>query len=164
MAERTPSAMLDETDRKILAFLQEEGRAAYAEIGAAVGLSVSAVNERLKKLQAAGAIRGWSARVDPRAVGRPLVAFLQVLLRGAAAERRFLETVTARPEVLECHHVTGEWSYLLKLRLSEVAELEDFLAAVIKPLDGVERTHSLLALSSPKDSAVVPCDPPEARR
>ena len=97
-------------------------------------------------------------------MGRPLVAFLQVLLRGTEAERRFVATVTKRPEVLECHHVTGEWSYLLKLRLSEVVELEDFLTAVIKPLEGVERTHSLLALSSPKDSAELPCWPPETER
>ena len=65
---------MDDIDRKILDHVQLQGRASYAEIGAAVGLSVSAINDRLKKLQELGVIRGWGARVDPRAVGRGVLA------------------------------------------------------------------------------------------
>ena len=67
---------MDDMDRKIIAFAQENGRAGLAEIGGAAGLSVSAANERLRKLQASGAIRGWRAEVDPAAAGLDLLAFV----------------------------------------------------------------------------------------
>ncbi len=127
---------MDEIDRKIIAFVQENGRASLAEIGGAAGLSVSAANERLRKLQASGAIRGWRAEVDPAAAGLDLLAFVFVLL--------------------ECHHVTGEWSYLLKVRVRNTAALEAAMAAGIKPLPGVARTLTLIALSSPKETACLP--------
>ena len=70
---------MDAIDRKILAYVQKGGRDSYAEIGTAVGLSISAVNERLKKLHSSGAILHWSAAVDPCSVGRPVLAFAQVM-------------------------------------------------------------------------------------
>jgi Lrp/AsnC family leucine-responsive transcriptional regulator len=153
---------VDELDRKILAYVQARGRDSYGDIGAAVGLSVSAVNERLKKLQARGAILGWGARVDPRAVGRGVLAFVFVSIDRPEHERAFVEAVTAAPEVQECHHVTGDWSYLLKVRLGDVGELETLLVGTIKARRGVVRTHTLIALSSPKETARVPCGGPEA--
>jgi Lrp/AsnC family transcriptional regulator, leucine-responsive regulatory protein len=148
---------MDDIDRKILDHVQLQGRASYAEIGAAVGLSVSAINDRLKKLQELGVIRGWGARVDPRAVGRGVLALMFVSLDRPEAERRFLEAATALPDVLECHHVTGDWNYLLKLRLSDIADLETVLADTIKAQPGVVRTHTMIVLSSPKETAIIPC-------
>jgi Lrp/AsnC family transcriptional regulator, leucine-responsive regulatory protein len=104
-------------------------------------------------------IRGWGARVDPRAVGRGVLAFTYVAVQRQEAEAGFVAAVAALPEVQECHHVTGEWSYLLKLRLTSIDQLERVLAGAIKvwPV----RTHTVIALSSPKESAFVPCDPPD---
>jgi Lrp/AsnC family transcriptional regulator, leucine-responsive regulatory protein len=148
---------MDDIDRKILSHIQHHGRDSYADIGEAAGLSVSAVNERLKKLQAQGAIRGWAARVDPEAVGRGVLAFIFVALARPEHDAGFRAAMTARDEIQECHHVTGDWSYLLKVRLAGVGELETLLATVIKAQAGVMRTHTMIALSSPKESAVVPC-------
>ena len=150
---------MDFVDRKILSYVQERGRDSLAEVAAAAGLSVSAANERLKKLQARGVIRGWGARVDPRAVGRGVLAFTYVAVQRQEAEAGFVAAVAALPEVQECHHLTGEWSYLLKLRLTSIDQLERVLAGAIKAWP--VRTHTVIALSSAKESAFVPCDPPD---
>jgi Lrp/AsnC family leucine-responsive transcriptional regulator len=149
---------MDTIDRKILDYVQQKGRDTYAEIGAAVGLSVSAINERLKKLERAGTIKGWGARVDPKHVGQGVLAFMLLLIDRPENEKKLVEAICALPEVLECHHITGEWSYLLKLRLSDVSEIETVLADTIKQNPGAIRTHTLLALSSRKETAALPCN------
>jgi Lrp/AsnC family transcriptional regulator, leucine-responsive regulatory protein len=146
---------MDAIDRKILDFVQLHGRSGYAEIGVAAGLSVSSVAERLRKLEAAGIIRGWSALVSPEAVDRAVLAFMFVAVGGAENERRFLDTVRSRPEVLECHHVTGDWSYILKLRVGSITDLEQLLGEAFKVLPGIGRTHTMIALSSPKETGVI---------
>jgi len=149
---------MDAIDRKILEYVQEKGRDTYAEIGAAVGLSVSAINERLKKLERAGTIKGWGARVDAKAVGQGVLAFMLLLIDRPENEKGLVDAICALPQVLECHHITGEWSYLVKLRLSDVSEIETVLADTIKQNPGAIRTHTLLALSSRKETAALPCD------
>ena len=146
---------MDAIDRKILDYVQQKGRDTYAEIGAAVGLSVSAINERLKKLERNGLIKGWGAVVDPKAVGRGVLAYMFLLIDRPDNEKKLVEAICALPQVLECHHVTGDWSYLIKLRLADVAELETVLADTIKQNPGAIRTHTVLALSSRKDTAAI---------
>ncbi|MBL8806969.1 MAG: Lrp/AsnC family transcriptional regulator [Rhodospirillales bacterium] len=150
---------MDHVDRKILHHLQRKGRDSYAEIGRVAGLSVSAVNERLKKLEASGALAAWSVVVDPEAVGRPTLAFVSVALGGPSHDKAFVRAVSALPDVLECHHVTGSWSYLLKLRVATNAALERVIVERIKSVPGVVRTETLIALSSPKDTHCVACLP-----
>ncbi|MGQ9367301.1 Lrp/AsnC family transcriptional regulator [Azospirillum sp. ST 5-10] len=149
---------MDDIDRMIIAHIQAEGRASYAEIGAVAGLSVSAVNERLKKLQAAGIVTGWGARVAPRPLGLDVLAFVQVLLDRPERDAPFREAMLAAPAVQECHHVTGEWSYLLKVRVRDTAALERFLGDTLKVLPGVVRSHTVIALSSPKETSVLPVE------
>lgn len=150
---------MDAIDRKILAHLQKKGRDSYAEIGAAVGLSVSAVNERLKKLEASGALAAWTIAVDPEQVGRPTLAFVSVALGGPSADKAFVRAVAALPDVLECHHVTGQWSYVLKLRVATNAALERVIVDRIKSIPGVARTETVIVLSSAKDTHCVACLP-----
>lgn len=147
---------MDEIDRKLIAVAQTDGRASYAEMGAAVGLSVSAVNERLKKLQTGGVITGWSARVAPAKVGLDVLAFVHVLLDRPEHDAPFRAAMLALPAVQECHHVTGDWSYLLKVRVADTAALERFLGEHLKRVPGVVRSHTAIALSSVKESAAVP--------
>jgi Lrp/AsnC family transcriptional regulator, leucine-responsive regulatory protein len=149
---------MDDIDRKLITIIQNEGRASYGELGAAVGLSVSAVNERLKKLTGTGVVTGWGARVEPRALGLDVLAFIQVLIDRPEHEEAFRAAMRAFPEVQECHHVTGEWSYLLKLRVAGTAALERFLSDRLKHLSGVIRTHSVIALSSIKDTPILPTE------
>jgi len=147
---------MDATDRKILDHVQRRGRDTYAEIGETAGLSVSAVNERLRKLEARGIIRAWRAEVDPAALGRPVLAFVMVAIAGTKEDAAFRKAIRRLPEVLECHAVTGAWSYLLKLRLAALDEVEAFIAGQLRPMAGVARAESWLATSSVKETPVVP--------
>jgi Lrp/AsnC family leucine-responsive transcriptional regulator len=152
--------VLDEIDRALLAALQRDGQISYAELGARVGLSSSAVNDRLKRLKAKGFLRRISAEVDPNAIGLGLLAFLLVELGDFREETAFQAAMKKRPEVLECHHMAGEYSYLLKLRLSGTTHLEHFLIEHLKSLSGIQRTHSLIALSTVKETHRLDTSPP----
>jgi Lrp/AsnC family leucine-responsive transcriptional regulator len=153
---------MDATDRIIVDRLQEDSTLTYAEIGAAAGLSPSAVNDRLKRLRAEGVIRRMTAEIDPAALGLPLLAFVLVSVNEPPGEERFRAAMKAAPEVLECHHLTGEFSYLVKLRLRDTAQLERFLIDRLKPLAGLVRTHTLIALSSVKETHILPASLPGA--
>jgi Lrp/AsnC family leucine-responsive transcriptional regulator len=146
---------MDSIDREILRLIQQDGRLSYGDLGTEVGLSVSAVNERLKKLQAAGVLRGWVALVEPKAVGLDICAFIQVLVDRPANCGPFLAKMAEQPEILECHHVTGDFSYLLKVRARDTSQLESIMSDVIKGVRGVVRTQTLIVLSSPKETTAV---------
>ena len=150
---------MDDIDRKILAHLQLNGRDSYADIGKSVGLSVSAVNDRLKKLIATGAIKRFAALIEPAAVGRNLLAFVSVLLERPEHDKPFLAAIADLPDVQECHHVTGDWSYLLKIRVANTAALERVISDKIKTLPGVARSQTVIALSSAKDDPALACLP-----
>jgi Lrp/AsnC family leucine-responsive transcriptional regulator len=150
---------MDDIDRKILAHLQLNGRDSYSDIGKSVGLSVSAVNDRLKKLIATGAIRRFAGLVDPAAVGRNLLAFVSVLLERPEHDEPFIAAIAELPDVQECHHVTGDWSYLLKIRVADTAALERVISGKIKTLPGVARSQTVIALSSAKDDPALACLP-----
>jgi Lrp/AsnC family leucine-responsive transcriptional regulator len=147
---------MDTIDRIIIDRLQADSTLTYAEIGAAAGLSPSAVNDRLKRLRADGVIRRMTADIDPAAIGLTLLTFVLVAVNEPPGEARFRDAMKTAPEVLECHHLTGDFSYLLKLRLRDTAHLEHFLMDRLKPLAGVVRTHTLIALSSVKETHIVP--------
>lgn len=147
---------MDEIDRKIIGITQADGRVTNAALAEATGLSVSAANERLRRLQERGVISGWSARVDPEAVGLGLLAFLFVLVDRTEHNRPFVAAASALPEVLELHHVTGEWSYLLKVRAASPRALEGLITERIKAIPGVARSMTVIALSSAKETSALP--------
>ena len=147
---------MDAIDRKILLELQRDADLPYAELGARVGLSASAINERLKRLKGGGQIRRLSAEIDPAAFGLNLLAFLLVRLDQSADEGAFRAAMARAPQVLECHHITGKYAYLLKLRLREAADLERFLSGEVKIIPGVAATETIIALSSVKDGHQLP--------
>jgi Lrp/AsnC family leucine-responsive transcriptional regulator len=145
---------MDAIDRRLLTYLQENGRMSYNALGERVGLSISAVNERLKKLHAAGIIQGNRTIVNPHAVGLDVCAFMQVLTDRPENEAVFVDRIREIPEVQECHHITGEFSYLLKIRARNTDHFESLIQR-IKSLRGVMRTYTLIALSSPKETTVL---------
>ncbi|HMN87593.1 MAG TPA: Lrp/AsnC family transcriptional regulator [Bauldia sp.] len=136
-------AELDDIDRKLLAILQ-------------VGLAVSSVNERVRKLAERGVTTGVHVRVAPEALGLDLLAIVFVGWSDPAVEPRFFERIAGEPAVLECHHVTGAWNYLMKVRVKNTRMLEAFLTSVIKSVDGIQRTETLIVLSSVKETATLP--------
>ena len=143
---------MDHIDLKLLTHLQRNAKLSYAELGRRVGLGVSTVNERLKKLQARGIIREYVAVVNPKALGLDICAFVQVLMAEPDLESAFVEQMHQLPEVQECHCITGGFSYLLKVRVRDTTHLEAFLREKIKSLAGVARTQTVIALSTSKET------------
>jgi len=142
---------MNEIDKKILTIVQAQGHISYAELGKEVGLSVSAINERLKKLENKSIIKGWGARIDAKAVGLEVLAFIFLQHEKPIYEESFRQEMLKLGEVEECHHVTGEWSYLLKIRERTISDLEKFISAKIRSSKGIVRTQTVIVLSSPKE-------------
>jgi Lrp/AsnC family leucine-responsive transcriptional regulator len=150
---------MDEIDRNLILALQRDSAAGLAELSKAAGLSVSATAERVKRLEERGVIRGWGIDLDPAAAGCPLLAFVFVAMRPGRDDASFLRAMKRQEAVLECHTVTGPWCYLLKLRLPDIAVLESFVSEEIRGQSGVERTETILALASPKETTILPVAP-----
>jgi Lrp/AsnC family leucine-responsive transcriptional regulator len=156
------SSDLDETDLKLLALLQRDGLQSMAELSKAIGVAPSTLNDRVKRLGRLGAIRGTHARIDPAALGLNLLVFVFVGWTEGSTEADFLARIATAEQVLECHHVTGGWNYLLKIRVRDTSALEAFLGSVLKQVKGLQRTETLIVLSSPKETADLPVDPATA--
>ena len=152
------SQSIDSKDRKILAWVQRDGKLPQAEIAKRVGLSAAAVNERLKKLENAGVIRRYVALLDPQAVGASVTAFVEVFIEHPRYEAAFIAKARAMDEVQEVHHITGEFSLLLKLRVAGMEALQQLLIHHLNALEGVRQTRTVIALSTSKEETYVPTD------
>lgn len=142
---------MDILDNAILKVLKENGRASAAMIGKRVNLSVPAVLERMKKMTRAGVIAGYTVRISRRNTGRRLLAFVLVRLFDNECIQGFRDQVVRFDCVLECHHMAGEYDYLLKVALEDTQALEDFLAGGLKAIRGVAGTNTMIALNTMKE-------------
>ena len=142
---------LDEIDLRLIAMLQEHGRTSQHDLAQAVGLSSPAVGERVRKLEERGIIRGFTAVVDPKLLGRDVTAFIFTGIAGSQFYPEFRRRVTEHPEVLECHSITGQGSHLLKIRTDSTSTLEGLLAE-IQSWPGVQWTTTSIVLSSVKET------------
>jgi len=147
---------LDERDRRILDLVQRDAKLAQAEIARRVGLSTAAVNERLRKLESAGYLRRYVAVVDPKAVGAAVTAFVEVFIEHPRYEPAFIERVLGLDQVQECHHITGEFSLLLKIRVRDMDALQQLLIHHLNALEGVRQTRTVIVLSTSKEESYVP--------
>ena len=143
---------MDGLDQKILCLLQADNRLSSAEVGQAVGLSVSAANERVRRLNSSGMIRGNHAVLDPERVELPLCAFIFVDLAPHPDEAGFRAGVAARPEVQEVHQVAGAHCYLLKVRAGGARALQSFLTEHVKRQRDVLRTETVIVLETVKET------------
>jgi len=132
--------------------LQRDDQLSLAEISRQIGVTASTINDRKRRLLAEGVISGFHGRVAPEALGLNLLAFVFVGWSNPKVEAALIRKVKASPAVLECHHVTGAWNYLLKVRIGTTRDLERFLAEVVKTVSGVERTETVIVLSSVKET------------
>jgi Lrp/AsnC family leucine-responsive transcriptional regulator len=146
---------LDAKDRHIVRLVQRDAKLAQSEIAKQVGLSTAAVNERLRKLEAAGVIRRFAAVVDPAAVGAGVTAFVEVFFEHPRFEAGFLERIAKLNEVQECHHVTGEFSLLLKVRVRDMESLQQLLLEQLAGHEGVRQTRTVMVLSTVKEETYV---------
>lgn len=150
------SVALDEKDRRILALVQRDTKLPQAEIARRVGLSTAAVNERLRKLEQAGVIRRHVALVDPRALGSQVAAYIEVFIEHPRYEPAFIDAIGRLDEVQECHHITGEFSLLLKVRARDMESLQRILLQRLNSMDGVRQTRTVIVLSTSKEECYVP--------
>jgi Lrp/AsnC family leucine-responsive transcriptional regulator len=141
---------LDPTDIEILEILQEHCKTPLAKIGDHVGLSAPAVIERIKKLEEAGVITGYTASIDARKLGRDIAAFIGVIVDQPVAIQDVERQIDDCPDVLECHHVTGEYTLLLKVKTANTQTLEELIAQ-LRTVRGVSRTETLVVLSTHRE-------------
>lgn len=147
---------LDDTDLMILEAVQRNGHLSHAEIARMVGLAVSSVHERIRKLVERGVIAGWVAQLSPAALGLDLLAFVYVLMDRPESSPTFIELANQLPEVQECHHIAGDWNFLLKIRVRNTAAFEALLTNRLKTVPGVVRTQTIITLVSYKDTPALP--------
>ncbi|HTI22530.1 MAG TPA: Lrp/AsnC family transcriptional regulator [Kutzneria sp.] len=141
---------MDEVDRAILAVLELDGRLSNAELAARVGLSPSPCLRRVRRLEETGVIRGYRALVDPAAVGRGLRVFagVRLLRHGRADVVAFERAVIRLPEVVHCHHVTGNYDYLLQVEVADLPAYEDFHANRLAGLPSVASVTSYVTMKT----------------
>jgi len=146
----------DELDMRALRLLVRQGRMTWAELAQHLELSGPATAERVRRLEERGYISGYGALLDRNALGYGLTAFVGVDLVSASHRTSFLARINELPEVLECHHVTGDHDYLLKIACRSPLHIDHFLNEQIKQNNEVSRTRTLIVLGSPKESLFIP--------
>jgi Lrp/AsnC family transcriptional regulator, leucine-responsive regulatory protein len=142
-----PSERISTNDARILEVLQRDGRRPYADLGADVGMSGPSAHERVKKLESRGVITGYAAVVDPRAVGYDILAFSWITQAPGTVAHDLTESFAAIPQIEECHHITGEADYLIKVRARDTRDLERVLRRVQSTQD-VFQTETDVVFSS----------------
>ncbi|ODU22159.1 MAG: ArsR family transcriptional regulator [Sphingomonas sp. SCN 67-18] len=150
--------VVDETDRRLLRALQADGRITNQELARQCGLSPAASFDRVKRLRAAGFIRGYTAILDPDLLGRALMIFIEVLLDRTTDDvfAAFAEHVRDLPEVMECHMVAGGFDYLLKVRVADMAAYRAFLGDRLVLMPGVRVTRTYAVLEEVKLTTHLP--------
>lgn len=150
--------MIDHIDRAILTLLQGNARISNAEIARQVGLAPSAIFQRVRKLEESGIVQGYTARLDPRAVGYGLVAFVMIQTGEHAVAAEATATLCEIPEVQEVHRVVGEDCFLVKVRVRDTDALGRLLDERIQPIPAVASTRTTIVLKTGKETAALPLD------
>ena len=148
--------MIDETDALILELLQENARISQADVARVVGLAPSAVLERIRKLEARGVIRGYTALVDPHALDCSMLAYVAVRSEQAPGDDSVAQALAQCPEVLELHHVAGDDCYLLKVRARDAEHIGQLLRHRFGRIPGVRSTRTTIVLETVKETPRIP--------
>jgi Lrp/AsnC family leucine-responsive transcriptional regulator len=136
---------VEDLDRQIVSLLARDGRMSFTDIGRATGLSTSAAHQRVRRLEERGVIRGYSAVIDPYAIGLPLTAFVSIHPIDPAAPDDAPERLADLAPIEACHSVAGDESYILKVRVGSPAELEALLAEIRSTANVSTRTTVVLS-------------------
>ena len=154
------AAALDRTDLRLLALLQRAGRASNADLAAQVNLSPSACLRRIQRLESAGVVAGYAARLDPKALGLGLQAFVRVQLEkhGAPGIERFVRAVQDWDEVVACHALTGDMDYLLHVVVRDLEHFSRFLLDKLLAQAEVDDVNSSFVLRTVKRAQALPLE------
>ena len=136
---------MDKLDYKILNILKENGRETASDISKAIHLSVSAVLDRIKKMEESGIIKGYTVRVDAKALGNDVTALMEISLEHPKFHDSFTEVIMDHPNILDCYYLTGDYDFVLKISCASSDELER-IHRTSKSIPGVSatRTHFVL--------------------
>ena len=146
--------VLDRTDRRILALLQQDGRISNVKLAEAVHLSPTATLERVRRLTEQGYILGYRARLDPHKLGAGMLVFVEIILDRTTETvlEDFRKAVRDQPEIMECHLVAGGFDYLLKLRVADMEDYRRVAGRVLWRLPGVRETRTYAVMEEVKNS------------
>lgn len=145
---------MDEIDSKILRILSENADTTATEMMAQVNLSIPAINKRISKLRQSGVIRQFTILMDPEKVGKPIQAFILVVLQQPSGAAKLTEYIKSDPDILECYAVTGEYDYIIKVCARDVEQLEEKLN-LLKQQKGVAKSYTMLSLMEHKYRACI---------
>jgi Lrp/AsnC family transcriptional regulator, leucine-responsive regulatory protein len=146
--------MIDELDIKILNILQKRGRTKRNELAEAVGLTTPSISDRLSKLEEKGVIEGYFTKLNKKAFGYDIMAYIHVIMDSSKHYKNLIQHVEAIPQILECHSVLGEGSHLLKAVVKNTEALEKLLGE-IQAWPGVTSTKTTFVLSTIKETTVI---------
>ena len=160
MTIKDPPRPLDRIDLKILDVLQRDGRISMTDLAERVNLSATPCSERVKRLEREGIIMGYYARVNPAALGKSLLVFLEIKLSTKSDDvfekvKKELEYV---PEVMECHLVSGDFDYLIKARLAEMSKYRQLLGEILKRLPASAESRSYVVMEEIKETLYLAVD------
>lgn len=147
---------MDGLDLKVLQQLMRHARMTWSELASVLGLSAPAAADRVRRLEDKGVIQGYATLINPANLGYTLTAFVSVTLEHPQHRAAFIAKVEALPEIQECHHVTGDDDYLLKVRAQSTQDLERIISDELKSLSGIQRTRTAIALSTLKETTALP--------
>ncbi|UAW98469.1 Lrp/AsnC ligand binding domain-containing protein [Halopseudomonas nanhaiensis] len=155
---RASSRELDRIDLNILRIMQAEGRISYVELGERVGLSTTPCMERVKRLEREKFIVGYGARLNPQKLQANLLVFVEISLASKSADifDDFRRAAIKLPHVLECHLVSGDFDYLIKARISEMASYRKLLGDILLKLPGVRESKSYIVMEELKETLAIP--------
>lgn len=144
---------MDRIDKRILTILQNDSQISMAALSGRVGLSLSACHRRVKILEADGVIQGYAARVDRQALGLEMQVFMEVKLTSQRREdmQAFEDAVRAMPEILECHKISGEFDYLLRVAASSTSHYDRLHSERLSMIPSLSQMKTLLSLSAVKE-------------
>jgi len=155
--EKSTVRNLDRIDRKILFHLQTNGRLSYVELADKVGLSTSPCLERVKRLERDGWILGYHTRLDADKLQAGLLVFVEISLNYTSGDvfNEFRKAVRQWPEIQECHLVSGDFDYLLKVRIADMKSYRELLGEIVHALPGVRDSRTLVAMETVKESCQI---------
>ncbi|PID85178.1 MAG: AsnC family transcriptional regulator [Chloroflexi bacterium] len=156
--QKTSDIELDELDLSILRTLQENGRMSNVDLANHINLSPPATYTRLKRLEKQGYIHHYAALLNWKQMGYDMICFINISLQmhQPGEVEKFRKRVSNLPEVMECHHVTGEFDYLLKVAIKNREDLDRFVMKQLTPIPGIGRIYTSLALNEIKATTALP--------
>ena len=150
----------DKIDLKILTLLQKNARITMTELAESVGLSTTPVTERVRRMERDGVISGYHARLNPHALGQSLLVFVEIKLRSKSGNifEDFRREVALIPQIMECHLVSGEYDYLIKVRLPDMSAYRDMLGNILLQLPAAAESRSYVVMEEVKEDMLLTLD------